>query len=1140
MILSRLTELYASSDEFKHLNSDLDRARAVEGVPRQSFAFLCAALFGKRKKTMLVIVKNSAEMQELITDIQSFVPADSIAPFPSWETLPYEYIQSSEAIERDRITTLYRLMSDERMIVVASAESVIRRTPARKHLVSEMLTIKKGDEPGFEKVSSMLSSYGYSRETRVEVFGQYSVKGGIIDVYLPSHENPVRIDFFGDTVESIREFDPDSQVSTGVIESICVMPRKEFILSDAESDRLRELLKKEKDSGKKFPAEVAERLNGAKNLTGMPGIEDVFPLVVESETFADFLPDDALVISLEKPSLMMQLDTLEETYSTLYERKIRDSFALAPDRLIDKSVFLKLAGSSVTMQNFISKENSIRPGIESIPAPGGKLSILRDEVRELLGNGWRVAVVTPFDGQARRLSDLFGEFEPPAEMQAFDESKNFQILISQMSAGVRIEASKTLILSDHDIFGKSYKRKKSFKGRKSRPITSFLELENGEPVVHINHGIGIFRGIERMTAGGIDRDFLILEYAGGDKLYVSLDQLTMVQKYVGMDGKTPRIDVLGKKSAWNRIKDKVRQDVEEIAKELVAIYARRKALKGFAYPQDTAWQEEFESKFEYEETPDQISAIEDVKDDMEKSMPMDRLVCGDVGFGKTEVAIRAAFKAVLAGRQVAILAPTTILVMQHYKTFVRRFEGYPFQIDMMSRFKTAAEIKKTKDSAKEGKVDIIIGTHALLSKNLDFKNLGLLIIDEEQRFGVKHKEQIKKVRSQIDVLTLSATPIPRTLHMSMAGIRDLSVIATPPQNRQSVETYVIEENQDVLRMAINRELDRNGQVFYVHNRVQSIEAHAGMIKQLVPHARVAVAHGQMHEHELEDIMVAFIEDKYDILVATSIIESGLDMPNVNTIIIDRADAFGLSQLYQLKGRVGRSEKKGFAYLFHPARVSLSEVAQKRLNVIAEYTDLGSGFKIAMKDLEIRGAGNILGHEQSGSIMEVGFDLYCQMLEDAVRTLKGEKPEKSFRTPVFLSVSMFIPGNYIDDEKQKIEFYKRFEACESLEEIEELEREIVDRFGEYPSEVGILIELARIRSLASKLFIDEILEDTYGTIRVKITEQASIDMRKIAAFLSKDPRFSLDLIDKTILRFKPEAADTQKKLDEVKKWLQQLS
>ncbi|HQG41319.1 MAG TPA: transcription-repair coupling factor, partial [Spirochaetota bacterium] len=793
---------------------------------------------------------------------------------------------------------------------------------------------------------------------------------------------------------------------------------------------------------------------------------------------------------------------------------------------------------AVRLQPFIA-DSSLVWQLKSIPSFQGRIADVRSECSKRIDEGWHIIVSTSFEGQARRLYDLFGEFHPEDTFDAFNPDKQFTIVISNLHEGFEISAIKTLIITDHEIFGKSYRKKKHFKQKYSRPIDTFLELSPGDYVVHINHGIGVFKAIERMSAGGVERDFIVIEYADGDKLYVSLDQINMVQRYVGLDGRQPRIDALGKKSAWNRIKQRVQESVEEIAHDLLKIYSQRKALKGYQFPPDTIWQEEFESKFEYEETPDQITAIEDVKDDMEKSQPMDRLVCGDVGFGKTEVAIRAAFKAVMAGKQVAILVPTTVLAMQHYNTFIKRFADYPVTIDMLSRFKTQQQIKSIKEKIKTGTVDIVIGTHALLAKDVSFKNLGLVVIDEEQHFGVKHKEYLKKLRLLVDVITLSATPIPRTLHMALAGIRDLTIIATPPESRQSIETLVIEDNPDIVRMAIQNEIQRKGQVFFVHNRISTIYEQAQYLEKLVPEATFCVAHGRMHEHELEEVMVDFINGRYDVLVSTSIIESGLDMPNVNTIIINRADTMGLSQLYQLKGRVGRSDRQAYAYLFYPKNAPITEDAQKRLQVIAEYTDIGSGFKIAMKDLEIRGSGNILGREQSGNIMDVGFDLYCQLLEDTVRNLKGEKPVHIFRTPVYVKTDIFIPDSYIADEKQKIEFYKRYEACETLDELNKLTREMIDRFGQPPKEVVSLIAMEEVRTLASQLYIDEIIEDT-KLIKMRITRESKLDVKKLVTLIQKDKRISIDRYDKEVVNVVTGIIPPEKKLEEIKKLLQQLS
>lgn len=1143
MILKEITNNFINTADFKQLKECLEstdkNTLAIEGISNSAFALIIAAHFYNYNKPIFVMCKNSVRMQELINDLYCFVDNNKISALPSWETLPYEFVTPSENIERDRLDSIYKILKNDICITVSTVEAVMRNIPSKKFLQTKEINLQVNEDYPFDDILETLIEYGYTRESRVEVFGQFSVKGSIIDLYPPSHENPVRLDFFGDTLDSIREFDCETQMSLEKLQEISIYPRKELILNKAEKEKATAILKEACVKGLHVADRTYDELENGIVPDEFPGIEDYFSEIIDIENILNYIPDETQIFTIDPPELLTQRENTLHTYNELYQRKSKKYFCVAPEKLISQKHFQAALEKSLHLQVLTSTPGALTWHLKSIPTFSGKISSVREELKTRISDGWKIFISTAFEGQARRLADLLQEFDPNSDYENIDANKNLNITLSSYSEGLEIESSKTLLLTDHDIFGKSYRRKKSFKKRTSRPISSFLDLKPGDYVVHINHGIGKFNKIERMNAGGIERDFLLLEYADSDKLYVSLDQLNMVQKYVGFEGKGPRIDSLGKKSAWNRIKNRVKQAVEEIAQDLIAVYAKRKALKGYQYPPDTLWQEEFEAKFEYEETPDQLTSIEDVKDDMESAQPMDRLICGDVGFGKTEIAIRAAFKAVMAGKQVAILVPTTILTMQHFKNFKKRFSDYPIKVSMISRFRSKAQNNQTKYKASGGDVDIVVGTHAILAKDFSFKNLGLLIIDEEQKFGVKHKEQLKKLRTQIDVLTLSATPIPRTLHMSMAGIRDLSIIATPPENRKAVETYVLEDNPDILKMAIMREIEREGQVFFIHNRVQSIDAHAEMLGNLVPEASIAVAHGQMNEHELENIMIDFLEKKYDILISTTIIESGVDMPNVNTIIINRADTFGLSQLYQLKGRVGRSIKKGYAYLFYPRHIALNEIAQKRLKVISEYSDLGSGFKIAMKDLEIRGSGNILGKEQSGSIMDVGFDLYCQMLEEAVRKLKGEKPLSSFRTPVFIKTNIFIPEDYISDEKQKIEFYKRFESCANEEEIDLLVTELVDRFGEYPGEVGILVELEKIRTLSSSLYIDEILEDSRG-INIKLSSDSAINIDKIVLLLKEDNRFSIDQQNNQVLIFKTIEKETEKKLLELKKWLQHMS
>ncbi|MCX8124408.1 MAG: transcription-repair coupling factor [Spirochaetes bacterium] len=1129
MILKELTCAFAKGNEFQQLAASGAKAFSIEGIHISSFPFIVATAFNTFSQQTIVVTVDYHAMNRFVADIATFVNDDVVFPFPALEVLPYEYVNPSSSIERDRITALYQLLSGKPVIVIATIESLLRVIPHKEFFLKKGIHINKGHEYPFEVVIETLVQYGYERETRVDRYGQFSVKGGIIDIYLPNAANPVRLDFFGDTCESIRYFDPMTQVSLEETNTITIYPRREILLLQSEKEKLQKALEGGDSSLNRLALESLHKAN-------IPGIYDIFPLAIEATTLISFAHNPHIFLC-DPTQLKAKLSELERTYHQLYHHKKETTLCVPAQQLLRSDSYQQIEKQGITLHPFTTDSQRVWH-LKSIPSFQGRIQDVRNECTKRIEEGWHIIVSTSFEGQARRLYDLFNEFHPSDQFTTYNPKKHFSIVISNLHEGIEIESIKTLIITDHEIFGKSYRKKKHFKQKYSKPIDTFLELSPGDYVVHINHGIGIFKAIERMSAGGVERDFLVIEYAEGDKLYVSLDQINMVQRYVGLDGRQPRIDALGKKSAWNRIKERVQQSVEEIAQDLLKIYSQRKALKGFQYPPDTMWQEEFESKFEYEETPDQITAIEDVKDDMEKPQPMDRLICGDVGFGKTEVAIRAAFKAVMAGKQVAVLVPTTVLAMQHYNTFTKRFVDYPVTIEMLSRFKTHQQMKSIKERLKAGTIDIIIGTHALLAKDVQFKNLGLVVIDEEQRFGVKHKEHLKKLRLLVDVLTLSATPIPRTLHMALAGIRDLSIIATPPENRQSIETLVNEDNPDIVRMAILKEIERKGQVFYVHNRISTIYEQAQYLEKLVPEATFCVAHGRMHEHELEEVMIDFINGKYDVLVSTSIIESGLDMPNVNTIIVNRADTFGLSQLYQLKGRVGRSDRQAYAYLFYPKDAQITEDAQKRLQVIAEYTEIGSGFKIAMKDMEIRGSGNILGKEQSGNIMDVGFDLYCQMLEDAVRKLKGEKPVRIFRTPVYIKTDIFIPDTYINDEKQKIEFYKRYEACETLQELTELTAEMIDRFGPPPKEVQSFIAMEEVRTLASQLYIDEIMEDT-KLVKLRITKEAKLDIKKLIALIQKDKRLSIDRYDREIVNFVTGVMPPEKKLEEIKKLLQQL-
>lgn len=1141
MNLTPICDIFRRTDTFTSIahavkSVEPGKPLLIEGIAPSSFPLITAALFDEFGVPIVYVTDSFEKMSEARLDLTSMINESRVSMFPPWETIPYEFISPSESTERERIATLYRIMRGDPILLVTTVEAIMRRIPARSFYETREIRLETGKEYSFDGLIELLISYGYTREKRVDAFGQFAVKGGIIDIYPPAHELPLRLDFFGETLESIREFNLETQASQSELPHAAIYPRKELVLFPRERDIIMRAAREAAASGRELPEIFISQSDNSPEAI-LPGSEDLFPLAVPTATLISYLPHDAIILLAEPAELSAKRSEIESTFTVLFQRRHASTLCLPPEELLDISVLDRIPLRAALLQTFTTTTESIKPRLRSVQGFSGRLAQARDEIQRRRRGGWSVVITTAFEGQARRLRDLFADLDPSEGYETF--TGGMDIILSPLSRGIELEPCRVLIITDHEIFGKSYRKRSAFKKKTSRPIESFLDLKPGDYVVHINHGIGIFSRIERMSAGGVERDFLIIEYAEGDRLYVPLDQITMVQRYIGIEGRRPRLDRLGKKSSWNRVKEKVRESVEEIAAGLMKIHTARMSMKGFPFPPDTVWQEEFEALFEYEETPDQITAIEDVKDDMESPRPMDRLICGDVGFGKTEVAIRASFKAVMAGRQVAVLVPTTVLAMQHYDTFTRRFAGYPIEIEMVSRFRSPSEIARIRKRLAEGGIDIVIGTHALLSKNITIKNLGLLIIDEEQRFGVRHKERLKQFRALVDVLTMTATPIPRTLHMAMAGIRDLSLIMTPPEHRQPIETYVLEENPELLQTAIMNEIGRGGQVFYVHNRVKTIEAQAEMIRKLVPKARVCVAHGQLPEHRLEEVMIDFLARRFDVLVSTSIIESGLDMPNVNTIIINRADTFGLSQLYQLRGRVGRSAMKAYAYLFYPKHRPLSEETMKRLNVIAEYADLGSGFKIAMKDLEIRGAGNILGLEQSGNIYEVGFDLYLQMLDEAVRIMKGEAVEQVFRTPVFLKTDFYIPDEYVPDERQKIELYKRLESCDTEEDIDQVERDMVDRFGRCPSQVRILVEIEKIRAIASRMAIDEILE-VAKAIRIRISGGARINVHKALKRMQADTRLSLDPSDKQTIIFSTEGMDPEKKVNELKKLLQHLS
>ena len=955
---------------------------------------------------------------------------------------------------------------EEPVTVITTMDAFLDGIISPDEIQKNRIHITGEDTVDLTKLEQDLTALGYERESQIEAPGQFAVRGGIIDVFPLAEEMPVRIELWGDEIDSIRMFDAKSQRSIENISEITIYPASE-------------------------------------NCFGNNGLV----------SFLKYFPENETLLFYDEPHRLQETaETVEAEYTE--SLKNRADAGMKEEGKEELRVFQtkdiisemnRYSGIGLTTLESKCGLFKVR-SVYTVQAKGvnpynNSFELLTRDLKRLKRNGYRVVLLSGSRTRAKRLAEDLRDYDLSSfyseDMQREVKPGEIMAAYGYASEGYEYPMLKFVVISESDIFGRKKKKKKRKKYEGQR-IQDFAELKPGDYVVHENHGIGVYKGIEKIEVEKIVKDYMKIVYAEGGVLYIPVAQMDLIQKYAGADAKKPRLNKLGT-IQWGKTKSQVKKAVQIVAKDLVELYAVRQQSEGFVYGPDTVWQKEFEEMFPFEETDDQLQAIEDTKHDMESKKIMDRLICGDVGYGKTEIAIRAAFKAVQEGKQVVCLVPTTILAQQHYNTFVQRLKEFPVRIDLLCRFRSAAEQKKTIEDTKKGFVDILVGTHRVLSKDVVFKDLGLLIIDEEQRFGVTHKEKIKKLKENIDVLTLTATPIPRTLHMSLIGIRDMSVLEEAPNERMPIQTYVMEYNDEMVREAITRELARDGQVYYVYNRVNDIADVAGRIQSLVPDANVAFAHGQMKERELEDIMYDFINGDIDVLVSTTIIETGLDIPNANTMIIQDADRFGLSQLYQLRGRVGRSNRTAYAFLLYQRDKLLKEVAEKRLSAIREFTDLGSGIKIAMRDLEIRGAGNLLGEAQSGHMEAVGYDLYCKMLNEAVRQLKGGPEAETFTTLIDLNVDAYIPEYYIKNEYQKLDIYKRIAAIESEEELEDMTEELIDRFGDIPKKVQQLLVIASLKSLAHSVYVTAI-EQKGEEIRFTMYEKAKIDPSGIPKFL----------------------------------------
>ena len=1056
-------------------------------------------LFGNKART-LVIGYREQKARELMTDAD-FYGRDSVY-YPARDFLFYRSDVRGGELDRERSLVYQSIEEKKELTVYTTIDAFLDGLRERSRIQSEVLRLENGQEIDPEQLKEKLVSMGYERVYQVERPGEFAVRGGIVDIYPLSEDAAYRLEFFDVEIDSIRLFEPGTQRSIENLEQVTIYPLeteeeedagevsffsyfdpKETVLIMDDPDRcfgrIREITEEIEDS-RVHREEKGQELFEAMRF-GEENVKEAlreFPLLAFS--------------SLDQPLADLEADQMLELpakstnhYHNSFDQLIRD---LQSYKKKDYKVLL--ASSSRTRARRLANE-FLEEGINSFYTEDPEHEIKSGEV-----------MITP----------------------------------GRIKEGIEYPWLKFALITDGDIFTQQQKKRHHKKQENGEKIRSFTELSPGDYVIHENHGIGIYRGIEKMTVGGIIKDYIKIEYAKKGILYVQINQLDMIQKYASAESPKPKLSTLGGKE-WQKTKSKVRSAVNEVAQELVDLYALRQEQDGFVYGEDTVWQKEFEEMFPYEETEDQLNAIAAVKADMQSKKIMDRLICGDVGFGKTEVAIRAAFKAIQEGKQVVYLVPTTILAQQHYKTFAERMKNFPVRVDMMCRFNTPKEQKKTIEDLKKGLVDVVIGTHRLLSKDIQYKDLGLLIIDEEQRFGVTHKEKIKQMKTNIDVLSLTATPIPRTLHMSLIGIRDMSILEEAPQDRLPIQTFVMEYDEETIREAIMREMKRDGQVYYVYNRVNDIADVARRIGNLVPQARVGYAHGQMNERELEDVMIAFVNGEIDVLVSTTIVETGLDISNVNTMIIHDADRFGLSQLYQLRGRVGRSNRLAYAFLMYKKDSMLKETAEKRLAAIREFTDLGSGIRIAMKDLEIRGAGNLLGQSQSGNMEAVGYDLYCKMLNEAIRRLKGEKVADFFETALDLNMDAYIPEKYITDELQKMDIYKRIAAISSTEDREEMEDELIDRFGDLPKSVQLLLTAAELKSLAHDAYLIEIKDKT-KQLELELYEKAAIHAEKIPELLSLYPqRLSFHAMPRPgfVFSLNPKKKQAQQ-LEELKKLL----
>jgi transcription-repair coupling factor (superfamily II helicase) len=1075
-ILNRWHQYQAVLQLYERFEESPNARATITGLAGSSEAFLIRTLAEKTKLPILVVTENSDQALDLSDDLTVLMDEGRVAHFPSRQILPYDFKAPVGEIMGQRISALSRLLDNSLSAVVCPVRALMEPTIDLSFLQTSRVELREGEETDLDDLVKRLVTLGFRRVPVVEEVGDFALRGGLIDFFSPGSDAPVRAEFFGDEVETIRQFEVGSQRTIRKVDAVSLLPRREIPITQETLEQYLSLL----------PADDADYLRSRYlNDPDLPGLEWLAVLFGMKQGFVlDFFPTDGIIYMQGKGALQAEAEASLEEGKSLHERLHKHFSDLPPPEKYyhpSEGVFNRISDhKTIDRVPFRgAREDIIDFDCRQHPSFGSRLDLLLQAAKEYESADITYFIATDTEGQVARLGELIAErvgieHKPPIE-------------VADLKGGFVCRSGRLAVLTDHEIFGRYHRRLRRKKFKEGVAISDYSQLTKGDYVVHTDHGVARYHGLQTITVDRRHRDCLLLQYAENDRLYVPIEEFNRVSKYSGKDT-APVLTRLGG-PGWEKLKRKTKKAIADMAADLIKLYASRKVQSGFSFGEDTVWLKQLEASFPYQETPDQLKAIVDVKRDMTDEKPMDRLICGDVGYGKTEVAVRAAFKAVEQGKQAAVLVPTTVLAQQHYYTFSERLKEFPVKIEMLSRFRTRQRQLEILEELAAGKLELVIGTHRLLSKDVFFNDLGLLIVDEEHRFGVKHKEKLRQLKTEVDTLSMSATPIPRTLQMSMIGVRDMSLIHTSPKDRLPIITEIIEFDSAIIATAILREIDRGGQVFFVHNRIQTIESMYRYLKRIVPQAEIAIAHGQMHERSLEGIMLAFLAKRYNVLLCTAIIESGLDIPTANTIIINRADRFGLAELYQLRGRVGRSATRAYAYLLTPPIKSLNADAVKRLRALEAHSDLGSGFALAMRDLEIRGAGTILGARQSGFIEQIGFDLYNKLLEEAVAELKGVEVKRLPETKVDLDMELHLSSQYVTDRQQKVDIYRRLANARSLDEVENIRDEVTDRFGKLPQSAVNLLDATAVKISAAMLEIEKVrMRDGIVTLTFKKDRQ----------------------------------------------------